>query len=856
MSRVPQRVFGTVDRRAVAVLGFSTGIVAALGPDAILLPLVEGFAPRAIGLTTLALLLAAGWDWIARRAVVSRGLIITLGLAALGGGLGTVRSVPWTHDFLRGALIDGAPWPGSLLISLTCGLALAPLALPLGALLGLAVAVDQRRSLALFALGGSAGLALAPHLGEIWLGRPGALQVAALCAVGAASLLAESSWLKVGRRLPRPALASLTFGSLITALCLYLAAPVIDLGAPLSTWCVAAVSLGAAVALLLPPGRSPPQPAAMWNGLALLGLPLLLKLSPLVSSAGSPGIAADLLTLLIVSLPLGFFMGRALGIAGAGPGLRGSLLIPAAVLPGAALLVLGLPVFGVTSLLSLSAVGLVLSCQAVAGRPALPRVVVGLALAAAFTQVPLPSAVAGLQTDTHRSTRHGTLSRFSDPLDGSPRLSIDGRAALGSSALTRRRLVHLPFLLKGQAERALLVASDLGQAVEAARMHRPGSLEWLRPVPAPSAPAWSTPRATIGAQVGPAANEAHGNERLHLARQQGSYDLIIHMPDPRGRLRAQLTGTREFFEENAAALHTNGLFCQWWNLADVDITDLKGIVGGALSAFEHTYVMIDHPRARHGMIGILGSHSPLRLRPSAIDQALALRPAVAADFDAVGLDGLMTSCLVVQHRGVLELLTPAERSVGDGRSILGVRGGLADLFQPQSTRLAMETFSERRCNPMHWISVPEQERDHTRDHVRDIQRGWQHLLGGAQSALGLLGEEAPPFDTEAAGQGPEVEAEGFIHALASLSDWPYLEQLVLDMAARLNHEGRPTDADHYLRQAIEAAPQRPTFRFALAQLVEQQGDLEDACVLYGTVLAFAPDHSGAQAGLERVCGQQ
>jgi hypothetical protein len=833
-----------IDRRALAVLGFTCGLLLAVSPDALLLPLVTEAAPRALVLTVTALLLCVGWSWISRRSSVSRRLVLLLGAASLAGGLFSAQWLPTAAEQLFASLADNPTLPGSLLISAACALVLAPAAVPLGALIGSGLVVTDRRSLAVFCLGLATGLSLAPHLAEIVLGRMGTLRVAALCAAAAASSLAESGTLRPGRHLARGAVAGLVHAVALTALCLHLAPQVIDLGAHTSTWLVAVLALGATAGLLMPA----PRAISLVDGLALLGLPLLLGLSADVTALGAAGIGADFLTLALIGLPLGLFAGRALSLQGSGRGCHAWVLPAVATLPACVVLVVGLPLLGALPLLLLLGFSLALAAVSVAGRPPLLRLGGVLLVAGAVASLSPPSARSGLRPDEVRFSRQGVLARVTDPVDGTPRLAIDGRMASGRSALARRRLVHLPFLLRGHAARALLVASDLGQAAAAAVLHEPAALDWLRPVSAP----WSAPALTSGDQHGPTPQESHGSERLHLARQEARYDLIVHLPDPRGRRRCHLTGTTEFFEENAAALQPGGLFCQWWDLSSLDATDLKGIVGGALAAFEHTYLMIDHPRSRYGAVGILGSASPLRVLPSAIDKALARRPAVAADWEAVGLDGLLTACLIGQHGGVLELLTPTERRLTDDRTILGVRSGLRALQQPDSTLFAMETVSQRRCNPMHWVSVPQAERSTTRAHVRDVLRGWQHLLGGAQAVVKELGHAAPAFDTEPPGRGPEAEAAGFVQALASLPDWPYLQQLVLDMASRLEQDGRTTDAEHYLREAVLLASDSPGLRFALAALVERKGDLQDACVLYGTVLAFDPNHGGARSARLRL----
>ena len=116
------------------------------------------------------------------------------------------------------------------------------------------------------------------------------------------------------------------------------------------------------------------------------------------------------------------------------------------------------------------------------------------------------------------------------------------------------------------------------------------------------------------------------------------------------------------------------------------------------------------------------------------------------------------------------------------------------------------------------------------------------------------GADVTPFELEAPGTGPEVEAEAFLAALPRLHDWPYLDGLVLGFANRLQQEGRAHDAERYLRRAIAAKDWSAPFRFALAELVERQGDLDDALILYRTVLAFDAGHAGARAALARLAG--
>jgi len=93
------------------------------------------------------------------------------------------------------------------------------------------------------------------------------------------------------------------------------------------------------------------------------------------------------------------------------------------------------------------------------------------------------------------------------------------------------------------------------------------------------------------------------SERQFLAQEREPYDVILMAPDPRAGARGQLVGTEDFYRLADAALQPDGLLCQWWDLADVDVSDLKSVLASAHAVFPFVYVLTDHPRTRRACIG-------------------------------------------------------------------------------------------------------------------------------------------------------------------------------------------------------------------------------------------------------------
>lgn len=836
----PSSTGPALDARAVVVLGAALGLTSVAG-DGLLLPQVAEGGPRAMALLGLTLGLSLGALVCGHLRRPGPGLARLLAAAVLLGGALTAWWLPRAHQLLVEVLAGGSPLPGSVLVVGSSLLASAPLTLPLGALLGLALSSGGRHTRPALLLGLAAGVGASPWLAEVLLGRQGSLLAATVAAASAAAVFSECP--QLGRRpraLPAGAAAALAGAATLLTLAHHLGLARIDLGSLTSRLLPAGALFGAALgAGLLPAARA----RSAWL-LAAAGPVLALGLAPGAADHVPPGRLADLATVALVSLPIGWLAGRCLGARDAA-GLPAWDLPMALGLPPSLVLVVGLPRLGPLPTLVLGGLALLVAAAAGTGwRRALTDAVPALALAAALTWLPLPAPRGPVPAvDVHHADRG--LASLVRTDAGRELLALDGLAPLARPLAQQRRLVHLPLLLAPTAQRVLLVADDLGESAAAALDHLRPELTWLRPFPVP----WTR---LDQDQLG-RLHEAHGNERLHLALEQAPYELIVAVPDPRARRRAALLGTQEFYAECAGRLTPAGLLCQWWDLSSIDVNDLKGVIGGAVATFEHVYLALDHPRSRRPCLAILASDRPLRLAPPALEQALAERPAVAADWRALGLDAVLSACLIQQQTGVARLIAPAERRLTDDRSTLGVRGGLARLPQPETTLTAARTFTARRCDPSAWLSVPQFEREALGARVRDVLRGWQHLVGAAQDELVRTWPEVVPFEELADGDTTPAEAGRLAQALASLPDWPYLLERVLGIAVAWEGAGRLVEAEDLLRAAIDELPASPDLRYALARLQERRGQTADACELYGTVLAFDDQHVQARAALARLC---
>ncbi len=859
---------------ACVLLGAAATMAAVTLPDAILMPAVDRAAPRAAGLATLGVLLSVGW-WLAagRTRMLGRRQVLLIGAAAVAGGFAAAALLPLTTPLLDTFLRTGGARLYYPAIVLASALVSAPLAVPLGALVGIVTATPRRWILPLLLFGGASGFALAPYLGEVLLGRQATLQTCAMLAGAAAVIMGEVAPLAVHpRRLPAggaPAFLAGGAGLALTWRLVFLATDRGTLGLP---FFLALIALGAAFGAVAGGlGRAPRWPLygiACWAA----AVTHLLPIAPHVSGFGGSSLVADMLYLAVSALPWGLVLGASLtcglpeGDAPVGPRLTWVPLLLLA--PAPALLLLGLPGAAPRDV-GLMLGGLVLLVLLVRRQWPRPDLIVVLPLLLPLVTPPLEPPAAGLVPLADRHTSDGLVARYFDPLTAREAVAVDGRAFLGRSAAQERRFVHLPLLLGGGPLQRVLLVNDLhGEETRAVfdhdvigeleSDHRPPFVWSLSPFPLPPefSPGTASQRDTPDER--PSLFREVASERQFLTEHTEPYDAILLAPDPRARRRVNQLGTSEFFELCRDRLADDGVFCQWWDLSAVDVSDLKSVVASAHQVFEHVYVILDHPRTRHGVAGILGRHHPLVVDVAAVNTAIALRPAVEADLSPLGLDGLLLGCLVVADKGVLQLIAPREDGITDDRPRLGARGGVRTLARPTTLRVGLSTWAGRRHDAFEWLAVPEQDREGLELHVRDIHRGWQHLYGTAQTLVAQLADEfgaVPPFDLESPGEFPDDEAAALLQCLSSLADWDYLAAEISARAERLAGNGRMQAAEATLREAIARDQGSADFRAQLGALLERTGEPGEALTLYRSALFFDPEHEQAEEAVTRLEAQ-
>jgi len=609
------------------VLGAAAALLVSALPDAVLLPAVDRLPPRHVGLVITAGLLAAGW-WAAERhaarrpAGLSRRVLLLAGAtAALGCWLASAL-VPALRSEVAEALRGGTRVPYYALVALASAVAAAPAALPIGALLAPSLGGPRRLSTAALLLGAAAGLCGAPWLLAVLLGPEACLQVAGLLSGAGAVLLVERAPRPVERRaLPASASCALPLAGLALLVGVRLLELQSDRGALVGPWMAATVALFAALGSLLPPLAAAPT----LLGAAAVLLPAAFAPGDWVMPAPERAPLDELMRLLLVAAPCGLLLGALLG-ARLRPGGRGvplafapALLVP--LLPLASLWLL--PDVPPRTLIAAAAVPLLLAALLHPREQAIG--LVALLLAAGVTlsglgPAPPPGALPAEQSARLRDV---TIALVRDPATGQQLLALDGRAPLGRSAAQMRRMAHLPLLLHGRHDRVLVIAADRGETATAAWASSPQKMHWLQLIARPEGwefPPWPGEDPPIA-----------GTERQFLSVEGEPYDVIVMAPDPRAGQRGQLVGTVEFFELADGRLRPDGLLCQWWDLADVDVSDLKAVIAAAHTVFPCVYLMTDHPRTRRACVGLLCSHRPLSVEPAELDAQMAAHALVGDD---------------------------------------------------------------------------------------------------------------------------------------------------------------------------------------------------------------------------------
>lgn len=277
-----------------------------------------------------------------------------------------------------------------------------------------------------------------------------------------------------------------------------------------------------------------------------------------------------------------------------------------------------LPVFGAAPLLiALSMAYLLLLPQGArrsiwAWSPAIAGAVM-LALGPSLRVVAVPP---GGRLLSHEDGVMATVSVVEDAL-GVRRLHINNREQEGSNVtqLSDARLAWLPLLLHPAPREVLFLGVGTGVTSAAAAADprlRVDAVELLPEVIA--ARHWFT----TDTRDGDDAPKVHTADARRYIRSAGPhYDVIVADLFHPGRSGSGALYTVEHFAAVAQRLRSDGLFCQWLPLHQMDLASLKSVVAAFLAVFPDARAMWANHSLETPVIGLIGRPGavPLSLTP-------------------------------------------------------------------------------------------------------------------------------------------------------------------------------------------------------------------------------------------------
>ncbi|MBK6939141.1 MAG: hypothetical protein IPH13_02895 [Planctomycetes bacterium] len=738
-------------------MGLALALLTHALPAAVLSPAVDRLTTSSVGVALVGALLSCG-AWIVMRrgdGERSRRLALVLtGLAVLGACGGALALDPWRELAARG-LREAWPIPYFPWIACIVGGVAAPIAVPLGGLLGLVLGDERRAPLAALFASLGVGWMVAPWLVDDVLGAAHTLQVVGVLAAVAGLLVVEhGAWVARRGSLPRgAAIALVALGAVALAAGQEWNATFDRGGLPRAVF-LGVAALAAACVQPIARRHVGGASRSVWLTVAVCAVVCALPVEPFVLRGGDP-IAIGAVGWMITTAALaGFAFGALVCARGDGLALHAVPFVLVGFAPVVAWSVL--PQFGPRLLAVCAAALVIVAVQRARPFPVGATLVLGLAAIASLAGWgPRPPAGAVLAERRFRGA-DGVACEVRDEATQRTLVAIDGRAAFGRSSGQERRFAHLPLLLHGPAQRVLVIGTAATETAHAAWAHGPTTLHWLRPydefeVPTPTDWAGSDPPTT-------------GSERQFLALDRGDYDVVVLAPDPRVGRRMAACGSVEAFELARSRLAPTGTWCQWYDLADVDVADLEPVIAAALTVFPHVYVVADHPRTRRASLGLLLRDQPLDVDPARIERVLAERPAVATEFRAIGCDALDVACMVLAQRGVLEVLAPPELALVDDRPHSSIRRALRG--HDVDDRVVDGHAFLLRCasDPIAWVAHAAVAAPIAQATLRARFDASRALRAGALAVVEAQGATGVPFELDARGEPPAVEVDAIERA--------------------------------------------------------------------------------------------
>jgi spermidine synthase len=241
------------------------------------------------------------------------------------------------------------------------------------------------------------------------------------------------------------------------------------------------------------------------------------------------------------------------------------------------------------------------------------------------------------------------------------RMVFNNSYSLGgsSSAANQERQAHLPILLHGTARTVGLIGLATGSTAAGAALH-PG-LERIDAIELSPA-VQRLGREFFGpfnrdVFADPRLRVVSGDGRRVIARERGTYDVVIgdlFLPWRTGEGRLY---TREHFGNVQASLKADGLFCQWLPMYQLTRPQFDAIARTFVAVFPNAFAIRGDFYAERPILGLVGGRSMDRLS----------WPAIAAACEKLRLGGETQDPLVRHADGLaMLLLGPLAQPEGSG----------------------------------------------------------------------------------------------------------------------------------------------------------------------------------------------
>ena len=402
--------------------------------------------------------------------------------------------------------------------------------------------------------------------------------------------------------------------------------------------------------------------------------------------------------------------------------------------------------------------------------------------------------------------REGTMASVAVVEDGNSRvLRVDNSFQMGGTAPAAAdaeyRQAHLPLLLHGSAHRALFLGIGTGISYGAATLY-PGLeadgaelLPEIVNVMHYFAPQNFSPRRQ------PVLETHVADARRFVRNSAVKYDVIIGDVFHPYRDGAGALYTREHFAAIRSRLATNGLFCQWLPLHQLDERTLRVVV----RTFQHVFPSAEAWLLRFNVdvpvVGLIGSTAEIPWRTNAAEQPAAGDARLAGELRRLGLaDSLrLYGHFLADADDLRRFSDGAPMNTDDDERVtfLAPRAAYQQSAKPYSSLLALMAGT-RAAAPAH---LAENDAAFARRFTRYLNARNVYLRGLIDSAENRE-QEAVAAYIESARISPDFTA-GYAQCLSIVS---------------IIANPDPARAKRILNDLIAAQPERPVAREMLDRM--------------------------------------